>query len=1303
MKARYLPPLLLLLLAHLTAAAQLPFFPAGVPSVTANPPAPWAPGQRVDFEITVSRFRAIALDPNGNPQYIQFFHGLGLEWADCWTDVQLGAPPPVRYTEEGFGGQWLAMPQGGPPSRCKGGRSFPGFYFDGERTVGDARVPLDGDPGNNYGDGLRNLNSHGSWTFRWSARVNECPGTACSFAFGVYVLCDGETGSWPETPPGCAQGVQPRIGAASGSLTGAALRADGPFCVGQSIEVYCTGDAQAPRVRWLAPEADVELEESCRLRLRWNERGAKLVLRQRLDAQGRLICTDSLRIEMAPPPDGRFVLEKDRVCARDEMTVELADSSQRDLNYRWRLEPDGIVIQNQDTAKARLRWLTSGVKQVILDVFDETCGVWAASPQEVLVDEPISTLGVQTSQPVICQGQSIVVSAIAQTGAELDFSFPNADIPSGKGHGPHQVRYPQPGGNVILLNATYGACHRLAVAFVHVYTNFELDAPESVVYCEPTAVRISAALHFSGEVFPWPVYPANITWTPSNDLSRSDTLVVFASPETTTTYTLVVENRACRAEAEIQVKFNPRIIVTGLARSYDRCSFKDAITLNAEAAGGTPPYTYEWEPKTNLSNPYSPGTKAWPEKETLYRLWVQDSLGCRGYAETVVKPRFVDILGFDEYYRRCGPQDAPVELVLEVPAGANYEYQWLPPDGLSCSDCRNPTVLDTTSRSYHVIVTDPSSGCQSRVGPFNVLFIQRLQAEAGPDAIICERAAVRLGGRNSQPLSVEYGWEPSAGLDDPEAERPMASPSRTTTYTLTVKADSCPPLRDTVRVVVRPRPEFRYERDELRICHGDSTRLRLLGALNEPGLRLRWIPATGLSSDTSSAPWASPDTTTEYRVELLGVECPFDSLDNILVRVDPLPDFTIGVDSLLICPGEGGPGVELPVWLNDSRAYSYRWNPPAGLSSPFTLTPTARPPAPVVYNLTVTEPATGCQRQDSIWVGVGPNVVAGASWSDTLLCRGDSALIVATGGVGSARYSWEPAELTSCTPCDTLYLKPDSTTTFTVTAEEGNCTSTATVRVRVVPRPVINFQPAPEKGCAPLSVTMAEYGQDIRSWLWDFGDGTLGFGPNPQHVYREPGRYLVRLTATGADSACVLLTDRTLQRWVEVFDRPLAGIVTSADDSLFTDGPPVRLRATAGENIHSCSWDFGDGSYAEGCDVWHAWRTAGEVVARLRVSSESGCVDTASVNFTIWEAELSDLPNVFTPNGDGVNDVWRPLIRTGQAAELKVFDRQGRLVYEGQTGWDGRLPNGKEAPTGSFNYLLRWNGRVYRGWVALLR
>lgn len=105
-------------------------------------------------------------------------------------------------------------------------------------------------------------------------------------------------------------------------------------------------------------------------------------------------------------------------------------------------------------------------------------------------------------------------------------------------------------------------------------------------------------------------------------------------------------------------------------------------------------------------------------------------------------------------------------------------------------------------------------------------------------------------------------------------------------------------------------------------------------------------------------------------------------------------------------------------------------------------------------------------------------------------------------------------------------------------------------------------------------------------------------------------------------------------------------------------------------------------------DFRYTFNDAGEYVVKLKASS-SDCEATDSIKVTVLESFI-DVPNVFTPNGDGVNDEFRVVYRSIISFNAWVYNRWGRLVCKWSDpakGWDGRI-NGKLAAPGAYYYVI---------------
>ncbi|MCB9164662.1 MAG: gliding motility-associated C-terminal domain-containing protein [Flavobacteriales bacterium] len=192
-------------------------------------------------------------------------------------------------------------------------------------------------------------------------------------------------------------------------------------------------------------------------------------------------------------------------------------------------------------------------------------------------------------------------------------------------------------------------------------------------------------------------------------------------------------------------------------------------------------------------------------------------------------------------------------------------------------------------------------------------------------------------------------------------------------------------------------------------------------------------------------------------------------------------------------------------------------------------------------------------------------------------------------------------------------------------------------------------------------------GSAIIGWSWDLGNGVPVNGPEASTSFTEPGEYTVTLTVFAQNGCSASIT-----RTVEVLDAPVAGFTISGElltetEIAFTD---TSVGAT---NWH---YDFGDGGGSLLAEPVHAYETPGQYIIVQTVTNANGCTDRDSL---LIKVEVKDilppkLPNAFSPNGDGVNDVF--YVRGGpfETMHLRVFNGWGELIFETEDptfGWDG--------------------------------
>jgi len=359
---------------------------------------------------------------------------------------------------------------------------------------------------------------------------------------------------------------------------------------------------------------------------------------------------------------------------------------------------------------------------------------------------------------------------------------------------------------------------------------------------------------------------------------------------------------------------------------------------------------------------------------------------------------------------------------------------------------------------------------------------------------------IKVNGTGDQPIVMKmvadggqysYSWSPATGLSDPFIANPVATPSVTTTYTVTV-SNNC--FTDNASVTINLANAITISPDTA-ICEGDTVTLMISG-----GLSYSWSPTTGLSDPNSANPQAYPDSTTTYFVSIIDTtSC--SSLVSVTITVITNPTVSISGNTF-ICEGDS-------LQLIATGASSYLWNT-GDTSSTIVVTPTANTTYSVIAS-------NNCgSSSDSIFITVGYLPALSVS-KDTGICIGDVVVLTASGngdllwstgdtvssisvnpltdtwyyvtvanncgasddsinvtvlplpaataehdttidygssvqltGQGGITYSWNPATGLSCTNCQNPVASPTETTTYYLSVTDSNgCVSMDSVIIRV--------------------------------------------------------------------------------------------------------------------------------------------------------------------------------------------------------------------------------------------------------------
>jgi gliding motility-associated-like protein len=228
------------------------------------------------------------------------------------------------------------------------------------------------------------------------------------------------------------------------------------------------------------------------------------------------------------------------------------------------------------------------------------------------------------------------------------------------------------------------------------------------------------------------------------------------------------------------------------------------------------------------------------------------------------------------------------------------------------------------------------------------------------------------------------------------------------------------------------------------------------------------------------------------------------------------------------------------------------------------------------------------------------------------------------------------------------------------------------------------------------------------SYTWTVNNGVITNGQgNDTILVSWGGTSGYVYVVANSQSGCPSLPDSC---FVTVSPAPIAAFTDTA-------GPQANPIYTFIDNSTGATtwfWNFGDGNTSNLQNPNHQFPGPGTYTVTLIVTNAAGCTDTITTQITVTEFII--IPNVFTPNGDGLNDEWYIPNSGMESFHVQIFNRWGTLVFESKSSeirWDGRSTSGNELSDGTYYYILvavmkGTNGPVkvekdMTGFISLLR
>ena len=656
----------------------------------------------------------------------------------------------------------------------------------------------------------------------------------------------------------------------------------------------------------------------------------------------------------------------------------------------------------------------------------------------------------------------------------------------------------------------------------------------------------------------------------------------------------------------------------------------------------------------------------------------------------LVKATVTNICAIEEYSKLVVIDEGPVsnldsvntcsftDLDVGFSALPGVSYDWTPSEGLSADNISDPSFnssgIEGNSFTYTLISTSPG-GCEFK----DTLNIELYKKEkAGEDQILCPGFGVTL--------TVDSGvssviWQGDS-INDSVSLTPFVKPSVSTEYIVElIDTNGCVVL-DTVFVDVNPNVLVDAGLDKS-ICIGDS--IAIGNNISRDSTVFSWELAELVLNSNAGETVSFPKNTQWFYLTATNDTC--SSKDSVFIEVNDLPNVALSPKDTNICFDD-------TVLFNANGNLNYNWyktNYLIGSGKYYELI------SDTSTNLILEGiDSNGCKNRDTSIISVLPLPDIKTN-NDTAICIGQYLNVFVSGG---DNYVWLSHEINGILDSFIL-INPDTTSFYSVRANGKNgCYALDSIRV------IVNT--LPKVGIMGNGDTLICEGSD--AYLWATGGVDYSWSPNiylnkvtGREVLSTPENPITYKVVVTDQNKCVDSAETTISLNVNPiaefsysYTPTCAGFeVQFSDSSILAD---------------SHNWIFGDGGESNELNPYHIFDFGTNASTVLSVGNNGICFDSARIDFE-WKniAEFIDvfIPNIITPNNDGVNDCFEVLIPDEfiECTNYEIYNRWGMKVYdtkEFKNNFCGiNAYNNNKVSSGTYYYTLEIGDYLLNGFIQV--
>jgi len=1048
----------------------------------------------------------------------------------------------------------------------------------------------------------------------------------------------------------------------------------------------------------------------------WNTNGTKNVSLT-ISGGSCALGTFATTVNVVPSPVSTFTVTP-VVCGTAASDIAYTGNAPANATYTWNF--DGGTAVGTGQGPYTVSWNTPGTKTVSLQVAIGSC-ISTVSTQTVTVN-PAPTSTFSAAPAAVCVGDA---ATLTYTGSGLassiyTWNFDGGTATPATGQGPLSVVWNTPGTKAVTLSVNENGCISSSSTInitVKPIPTSTFTATSVVCPGENATITYTGSAP-AGSTFNW-----NFDGGTATPLTGIGPFQVNWGAAGTKTISLTVTQNGCTSSQTTQtITVNSDPIVSFLSNANEVCVGQNATLTFNGTTGASSNYTWSSTADATLSGGNGNTQQiSWSSSGTKTVSLEVDDNGC------VAPPFSIDIIvnptptaTFTVTSAVCPNQDATITYTGSGTNAAIYTFNY--GSGASSNPVYNGNPISiawNTSGSKTVSLIVEENGCASQPFTQSVTVYAKPTSTFTAVSPICAGQSSLITYTGDATIDGVFNWSFSAAGSPTTAN--LIGPHNVDfntagTYTLglSVSKNGCLSDPNEVTIEVNPIPLSTFTLPA-QVCLNSAAQIQYNGGAPATSI-FNWNFGDATSSGNFgpgpyNLTWNSIGQRT---VTLSVVSLGCTSVETTAqINVLDLPVVIAGEDKL-DCSG-----AQIEIGLPNNPTYLYSWTPTVGVAeitqAQTTLQLFNNSLNPQTYQYVLTAYDGQCFNSDSIFVTVTAPPQVSFTVPPGQCLDGNSFSFEAQGAFSeTAVFSWTFPEGASITesnelnPANVIFSSPGAQT-ITLQVDDSGCFSNLfTADVVVYPQPLADFTASVLEGCAPLQVNFVSESTGAQlAYEWSFGNGAFSATANPKYIYSNSGLYDVSLLVRTPFGCVSQLNEKD---FILVHQVP-NGNFSMNNDRVDVLKPEVIVSSFA-NNLATVIYEVEGVDTLIGPIQTITFPDTGTYVITHVAFNGYGCADTTEKIVKVITGYRFYIPNSFTPNFDGNNDIFQVYGEDIRDFHIRIYNRWGQQVYESydiESGWDGyvRLSN-DPAPEGAYVYTIeimdrRFKAYSYSGQLFLIR